>query len=116
MDRDRFEAALGKYIDPATGKRRVTSLSKLPVPEEGLSGNMEDQRVAGVFKARLCGSEQLPRELSPSREACSCGAVAWDDCEPHECMVFGVTFAMDATWQKLRCRSVFVQKEALAQS
>ena len=57
MDRDRFEAALDKYVDPATGKRRVTSLSKLPVPEEGLSGNMEDQRVAGIFKARMCGSD-----------------------------------------------------------
>ena len=51
-------------MDPATGKRRVTSLSKLRVPEEGLSGDMEDQRAAGIIEARMSGSEQLPRLLS----------------------------------------------------
>ena len=115
MDRDKFQAALNNHVDPATGKRRVTSLSKLRVPEEGLSGDMEDQRAAGIIEARMSGSEQLPRKLSPAHGACSCGAVAWEDCEPHECSVYGRTFVQSATWHNLRCGSALAQERVLGQ-
>ena len=115
MDREKFQAALDKHVDPATGKRRVTSLSKLRVPEQGLSGNMEDQRAAGIIEARMSGSEQLPRKLSPSHGACSCGAAAWEDCEPRECSVYGRTFVQSATWHNLRCRSALAQERVLGQ-
>ena len=116
MDRDRFQAALDRHVDPATGKRRVTSLSKLRVPEEGLSGDMEDQRAAGIIEARMSGSEQLPRLLSPAHGACSCGAVAWEDCEPHECSVYGRTFVQSATWHNLRCGSALALERSACSS
>ena len=113
MDRDTFQAALNKHVDPATGRRRVTSLSQLPVPEEGLRGAMDDPRVADILSARMGGPVQLPRVLCPSREACSCGADAWEEYEPHECLVFGLTVVQEATWHKLHCRSAFAQDQGL---
>lgn len=114
MDRDTFDAALAEHVDPTTGKRHVMSISQLPVPEEGLSGALDDVRAAAILHGRMCGSVPLPREFGPSREACSCGADAWEEYEPRECLVCDLTNVQRATWHKLRCRSAFVQANVLA--
>ena len=114
MGEDAFLAALVKHVDPATGKRRVTSLSKRPVPEEGLSGALDDQRAADILNARMTRSVQLPRKFGPSREACSCGADAWEEHKPRECLVFGTDNAQSATWHELRCGSALAQEGVLA--
>ena len=112
MDDAAFEPLLAQHVDPSTGKRRVTSLSQLPVPEEGLSGAFDYIRVADIVGACMSGLVQLPCSFGPSREACSCGEAVWEERELCVCTVFRLTFMQDATWHKLRCRSASFRQRA----
>lgn len=108
MSEEVFTRKLEGYIDPDTGRRRLTCLSQQPVPEElpdGPFGGLADARAAAVIGARLSGREQLPQRCSPFQDACSCGSQDWEEHEPRDCTIMGMTYAQAAVYHGLRCRS-----------
>ncbi len=107
MSAEAFQKMYDEYIDPSTGRRRVTSVSRQRVPEEapeGHHGGLADLSAAAVIAGRMSGRAQLPQRCSPSREVCSCGKEEWEEHAPHDCIILFKNAVQTALCHALRCR------------
>jgi hypothetical protein len=100
-----FEQRYAKGVDPATGERAISSLSKKHVSLIDINNRPSDPAVAAVVMSRLQGTTQLPVILmEPAPGPCGCGAAhaRWQR-RSFPCILFGLTAFVEAECHGYQC-------------